>query len=137
MTGEELKKAENLISVETVVKMGDKLLAELNPNFDPIKYYPPIENAKQMNSQHRCQMYVGSMVNLFRRAYYLGANDEELTKITMHRKVLEKAFSDHLNYRQSEIDQNIKELSNKYDMHEFLKMDFPIIEKVAKNIASY
>jgi len=133
MTGTELKNAERLISTEDIVRMGDKLLSDLKPTFDPIREYPPLEGSEPMNSFHRAQMYIGSTVNLFRRAYYLGATDEELARITMHRKVLERAYSDKLNYRQSEIDNGIKELSNKYDMHSFLRMDFSAIERRSKN----
>lgn len=133
MTGTELKNAERLISTEDIVKMGDELLNKLRPGFDAISMYPPTEGVEPILSVHRAQMYIGSMVNLFRRAYYLGATDDELTRITMHRKVLEKAFSDKLNYRQSEIDNSIKDLSNKYDMHAFLRMDFSVIERRSKD----
>lgn len=136
MTGSELKKAERLISTEDILKMGEKIVAKLHPGFDPAYAYPPVEGMEPMNSLYRCQMYVGSMVNLFRRAYYLGAADEELMRITMHRMVLEKAFSDHLNYRQSEIDNKIKELSDKYNMTAFLQMDFTNIERSSKNLES-
>lgn len=132
MTSAELKKAESLMSTEDIVKMGNRLVTEFNSGFDPVTAYPPAEGTEMMNSFHRGQMYIGSMVHLFRRAFFLGATLEELMQIAKHRQVLEKAFSDHLNYRQSEIDNNIKELSNKYDMNAFMKMDYSVIERSSK-----
>lgn len=132
MTSAELKKAESLMSTEDIVNMGNRLVTAFNPSFNPVAAYPPAEGVEAMNSLHRGQLYIGSMVHLFRRAFFLGATIEELMQITKHRQVLEKAFSDHLNYRQSEIDNNIKELSNKYDMNAFMKMDYSVIERSSK-----
>lgn len=133
MTGSEIKKAESLISTEAIYNKAKDMCDKIN--FEPEKAYPATDESNTPLSDIRQRMYVGSMVNLFRRGLYLGATEEELLRIAMHMMVLIHANKLSLNYKQSEIDNNILQLSNKYDMHAFLSMPFPVIERRSQTYA--
>lgn len=134
MTGAEIKKAENLISTEAIYNQAKDICDKIG--FDPEKAYPATDTSEVMLSDIRQSMYVGSMVNLFRRGFYLGATDEELQHIAMHMMVLIHAKKFSLNYKQSEIDNDIHQLSNKYDRNAFMSMPFPVIERRSKAYAN-
>ena len=134
MTRAEIEKAENLISTEVIYNQAKDICDKIG--FDPEKAYPPTDTSEVMLSDIRQSMYVGSMVNLFRRSLYLGATEEELHHIAMHMMVLIHSKKFSLNYKQSEIDNGIQQLSNKYDMNAFLSMPFPVIERRSQTYAN-
>ena len=135
MTGKEIKKAETLISNEAICKKAKDICDKIG--FEPKKAYPSTDASPIMKSDIRQYMHIGKTVKLFRRGFYLGATNEELTKIAMHMMVLVEAKEFSLDYKKSEIDNDIAMLSQKYDVNTFLSTPFSVIERRSKAYANY
>ena len=84
--------------------------------FDPKIQYPEIPGMKKMTKQ-MTQKEMGVVSNLITDMTLRGANDEELAAAVRHSMVVIDAEKHKLNYKQSEIDNNIAALKKKYQGH--------------------
>lgn len=82
--------------------------------FDPKMQYPEIPGMKYMKNT---QTEMGKISNLITDMTLLGANDQELARAVKHSMVVIDAEKHKLNYKQSEKDNNIKELKRRYQGH--------------------
>lgn len=82
--------------------------------FDPKTAYPAREGMKVMKNT---QTEMGKISNLITDMTLAGAKQEELAAAVRHSMVVIDAEKHHLNYTQSYIDNGIKKLSNKYQIH--------------------
>ena len=82
--------------------------------FDPKMLYPEIPGMKYMKNT---QNEMGKISNLITDMTLMGANDHELARAVKHSMVVIDAEKHKLNYKQSEIDNNIAELKRKYQGH--------------------
>lgn len=82
--------------------------------FDPKMQYPEVPGMKYMKNT---QTEMGKISNLITDMTLSGANDQELARAVKHSMVVIDAEKHKLNYKQSEIDNNIKELKKKYQGH--------------------
>jgi DNA-binding CsgD family transcriptional regulator len=85
-------------------------LAELK-DFDPQKMYPGYEGMKVMSDK---QKQMGDVSNLITDMTIKQANDHEIARAVKHSMVVIDAEKHKLNYKQSALDNNIKELKAKY-----------------------
>lgn len=81
--------------------------------FDNKAAYPEYEGMKRMTKRQR-GMEMGKITNLITDMTIQGASDEELERAVRHSMVVIDAYKHHLNYRQSEQDNNIAQLRLKY-----------------------
>ncbi len=81
--------------------------------FDPKKEYPYYDGMHVMTS-HQKGVEMGRITNLITDMTIQGASDAEICRATKHSMVVIDAEKHHLNYRQSEIDNGIAELRQKY-----------------------
>lgn len=84
--------------------------------FDPKMKYPEIAGMKKM-TKGQTQKEMGVVSNLITDMTLKGANDEELAQAVRHSMVVIDAEKHKLNYKQSEIDNNIAALKAKYQGH--------------------
>ena len=84
--------------------------------FDPKIQYPEIPGMKKMTKQ-MTQKEMGVVSNLITDMTLRGANDDELAAAVRHSMVVIDAEKHKLNYKQSEIDNNIAALKKKYQGH--------------------
>ena len=82
--------------------------------FDPKMEYPEIPGMKYMKNT---QNEMGKISNLITDMTLMGANDHELARAVKHSMVVIDAEKHKLNYKQSEVDNNIAELKRKYQGH--------------------
>jgi len=82
-------------------------------NFDPKAAYPYYEGMKIM-TDHDKGLQMGMVSNLITDMTLGGATQAELARAVKHSMVVIDAQKHKLNYKQSEIDQNIHELYEKY-----------------------
>ena len=82
--------------------------------FDHKMLYPEIPGMKYMKNT---QNEMGKISNLITDMTLMGANDQELARAVKHSMVVIDAEKHKLNYKQSEIDNNIAELKRKYQGH--------------------
>ena len=84
--------------------------------FDPKLAYPEIPGMKYMRTakSDNTQNEMGKISNLITDMTLLGASDAELARAVKHSMVVIDAGKHKLNYKQSEIDNGIKELKRKY-----------------------
>ena len=82
--------------------------------FDHKMLYPEIPGMKYMKNT---QNEMGKISNLITDMTLMGANDHELARAVKHSMVVIDAEKHKLNYKQSEIDNNIAELKRKYQGH--------------------
>lgn len=80
-------------------------------NFDPKAMYPEYPGMKIMSDK---QKQMGDVSNLITDMTILGANQSEIARAVRHSMVVIDAEKHRLNYKQSAIDNNIKELKAKY-----------------------
>ena len=87
--------------------------------FDPKMSYPEIPGMKYMKTKtsDNTQNEMGKISNLITDMTLLGASDAELARAVKHSMVVIDAGKHKLNYKQSEIDNNIAELKRKYQGH--------------------
>lgn len=81
--------------------------------FDPKALYKLPDDAPQMKSQTK-QKEMGVVSNLITDMTVQGATREELARAVKHSMVVIDAEKHHLDYKQSEIDNNIRELKELY-----------------------
>lgn len=82
--------------------------------FDPKMSYPEIPGMKYMKNT---QNEMGKISNLITDMTLMGANDQELARAVKHSMVVIDAEKHKLNYKKSEVDNNIAELKRKYQGH--------------------
>ena len=82
-------------------------------HFDPKAAYPYVEGMTVM-TDHAKGVQMGMVSNLITDMTLAGANDAELARAVKHSMVVIDAKKHKLNYKQSEIDQGIQELYEKY-----------------------
>ena len=80
-------------------------------NFDPKARYPQYEGMKVMSNT---QTEMGKISNLITDMTIGGANQQELARAVRHSMVVIDAEKHKLNYKQSEIDNGIAQLRDKY-----------------------
>ena len=80
-------------------------------NFDPKETYPAVPGMKKMT---RTNMEMGKITNLITDMTIKNATEDELARAVRHSMVVVDAEKHKLNYKQSEIDNGIQELKNKY-----------------------
>ena len=82
-------------------------------DFNPKDAYPYVEGMKVMKKSEK-QREMGTISNLITDMTLKGATDEELTRAVKHSMVVIDAEKHKLNYKQSEKDQGIAELRERY-----------------------
>ncbi len=82
--------------------------------FDPKDAYPHVEGARIMNKGADTQRQMGVVSNLITDMTLRGATPDELARAVRHSMVVIDANKHKLNYRQSELDNNIAGLKLKY-----------------------
>lgn len=82
-------------------------------DFDPQKAYPAYDGMKKMSPRTK-QLQMGDVSNLITDMTLKGANQSELARAVRHSMVVIDAEKHTLNYKQSAIDNGIKELKAKY-----------------------
>jgi hypothetical protein len=82
-------------------------------NFDPQRRYPGYEGMPPL-SGGRKQTLMGEVSNLITDMTIRGASDDELARAVRHSMVVIDAEKHNLNWKQSEIDNGIKALKQKY-----------------------
>ena len=87
--------------------------------FDPKMSYPEIPGMKYMKTKtsDSTQVEMGKISNLITDMTLAGAPDHEVARAVKHSMVVIDAGKHKLNYKQSEIDNNIAELKRKYQGH--------------------
>lgn len=83
-------------------------------NFDPKMEYPEREGMKYLQKGPATQRQMGEISNLITDMTLKGAPDEDLAKAVRHSMVVIDAAKHKLNYKQSEIDNDIKALKDYY-----------------------
>ncbi|MBP5594211.1 MAG: helix-turn-helix domain-containing protein [Pseudobutyrivibrio sp.] len=81
--------------------------------FDTKEAYPYVEGMKVLTKKDT-QMEMGKVSNLLTDMHIKGADDHEIAKALKHSMVVIDAAKHKLNYKQSEIDNQIAELKAKY-----------------------
>lgn len=88
--------------------------------FDPKLSYPAVEGMRYMKDpttgKDSTQKEMGSISNLITDMTLLGAPDKEIAKAVRHSMVVIDAGKHKLNYKQSEIDNDIKSLKKKWQI---------------------
>lgn len=82
--------------------------------FDPKMAYPEVKGMKVMKNT---QTEMGKISNLITDMTLQGAPQDELAAAVRHSMVVIDAEKHHLNYKQSEMDNNISALKKKYQAH--------------------
>lgn len=85
-------------------------------DFNPSEAYPGYEGMKVLSDKQKGNE-MGKVTNLITDMTLKGASDEELTRAVKHSMVVIDAHKHKLNYKQSEKDNGIKELKEKYQGH--------------------
>ena len=83
-------------------------------DFDPKMEYPEVPGMKYMKKGAMKQNQMGQVSNLIMDMYLQGAPDDEMARAVRHSMVVIDAEKHKLNYKQSEIDNDIKGLRQKY-----------------------
>ena len=82
-------------------------------DFDPSEAYPGYPGMKKINPQYK-QNQMGVVSNLITDMTLKGASQPEIARAVRHSMVIIDAEKHGLNYKQSEIDNGIEELKQKY-----------------------
>ena len=103
------------------VKIASRNELEGLKGFDPKASYPEREGMKYMKDpktgKDSTQMQMGMISNLITDMTLAGATDGELARAVKHSMVVIDAGKHKLDYKQSEIDNNIAELKKNYQAH--------------------
>lgn len=83
-------------------------------DFDPKMAYPAVPGMKVMKKGAMKQNEMGRVSNLIMDMYLQGAKEDEMARAVRHSMVVIDAEKHKLNYKQSEIDNDIKGLKQKY-----------------------
>lgn len=86
-------------------------------DFDPKEKYPAYEGMPRMKAQTK-QTEMGKVSNLITDMSLHGANADELARAVRHSMVVIDAEKHYLNYKQSEKDNGIQQLKDKYQPKE-------------------
>lgn len=127
MTSEDLKELDNLMSNDDVLERAERYCNE--NGFDPETDYPQTETSEVMKSPARAYVYIGSVIPLFRRSFYLMATKEELIDIAKYIMTLRKSVDSPVDFRKCEADSNISDLGIKYPMSDFLMLDMEEVRR--------
>lgn len=84
-------------------------------DFDPKMSYPEVPGMKVMGKK-QTQTEMGKISNLITDMTILGANTDEIAAAVRHSMVVIDAEKHKLNYKQSELDNNISALKKKYQI---------------------
>lgn len=90
----------------------DSMLESLK-NFDPRASYPKYDGMQVM-SKNRTQSEMGKIANLITDMSIANASHDEIARAVKHSMVVIDAAKHELNFEQSKIDNNIKQLKDKY-----------------------
>lgn len=104
-----------LIGFDPKVEYGpddSKTWTEKGPDGKDITHY--VRNGIEYHLMHNTQIEMGVISNLITDMTIKGATDEEKARAVRHSMVVIDAEKHHLDYKQSEIDNGIKELHRKY-----------------------
>lgn len=82
-------------------------------DFDPKAEYPGYEGMHRLAGDHK-QHQMGSVSNLITDMTIMGASDSEIARAVKHSMVVIDAEKHNLNWKQSEIDNGIRDLRKKY-----------------------
>lgn len=82
--------------------------------FDPKAQYKAVPGMQELTKGKSTQLAMGSISNLITDMQIKGATPDELARAVRHSMVVIDAAKHHLNYKQSEIDNDIVELRRKY-----------------------
>ena len=82
-------------------------------DFDPKERYPKYEGMPVLGSQAK-QLKMGDVTNLITDMTIKGASPDEICKAVKHSMVIIDAEKHELNYKQSYVDNDIRELKKKY-----------------------
>jgi DNA-binding CsgD family transcriptional regulator len=82
-------------------------------DFDPKVAYPGYAGMKKLSAQQK-QIEMGKVTNLINDMTIIGADWDEIARAVKHSMVIIDAEKHGLNYKQSEIDNGIKQLKEKY-----------------------
>lgn len=93
--------------------------------FDPKESYPAVEGMRYMKytdpvtgkKKDNTQNEMGKISNLITDMSLRGASDDEMARALRHSMVVIDAGKHKLNYKKSEIDNDISELKKKYQVH--------------------
>lgn len=103
------------------VKIASKPPLKGLEGFDPKMSYPEREGMRYMKNpvtgKDSTQLEMGKISNLITDMTLAGANDNELAAAVRHSMVVIDAGKHKLDYKQSEIDNNISALRDKYQQH--------------------
>lgn len=94
-----------------------KALAGLEGFDTKESYGPQTYKGKNVRLMTRTQLEMGKISNLITDMTLKGANEDELARAVRHSMVVIDAEKHKLNYKQSEIDNGIAELKNRYQGH--------------------
>ena len=83
-------------------------------DFDPKMAYPEVKGMKYMKKGAMKQNEMGRVSNLIMDMYIQGATEDEMARAVRHSMVVIDAEKHKLNFKQSEIDNDIKGLKMKY-----------------------
>lgn len=112
---------DTVMVIPTHDKSGKVKIASTPPlkgleGFDPKAAYPEKEGMQYM-SKKNTQMQMGIVSNLITDMTLKGASQDELAAAVRHSMVVIDAEKHKLNYKQSELDNNIAALKKKYQSH--------------------
>lgn len=94
-------------------KIRTELPLEKLKDFDPKESYPAYEGMPRMTS-HTKGIEMGKVSNLITDMTIAGATNDEIAKAVRHSMVVIDAEKHHLDYKRSYLENDIKELSKKY-----------------------
>ena len=121
MTKQEYTTLMKALSIRYIMKLCEKNLNVISMA-ERIERYGHIEKWTGFSNKGHA-MYVGRMVNMFRRAAIMGATKDELADIGNQLMIGIDAMKHHLNYKQAEEDHHIPALKEKYSMKHFMAHD--------------
>lgn len=102
-----------VIPTNSKVKISSKKVLKDLEGFDPKEAYPSKAGMRVMNEKYQ-QQQMGVVSNLITDMTLGGAKEEEIARAVKHSMVVIDAVKHELDYKQSEKDNGIKELKQKY-----------------------
>lgn len=111
------------------IKIVNSKLPELLKDFDPEEEYGYKEGMPVMKESAKGK-HMGVITNLITDMTVQGASPEEIARATRHSMVVIDAVKHKYNYKQSEIDNDIKGLKEKYQRHAIIDEKGDVVEKV-------
>lgn len=99
------------------VKIQSRPPLEQLKDFDTRDAYPPVEGMSVMKKGSQTQKEMGMISNLITDMTIKGASWNELASAVKHSMVVIDAAKHKLNYKKSEVDNNIQALRDRYQQH--------------------